>query len=137
MLQLIHLRLLLLQLVELLLQLAGLGEVALLLLLLDLLLEILHRLLMGLGGRFELFLHLLELLGELFLGGVVELASFELFGELLDFFERLFPIALLHGLGRLVGRSGAEVLHVLELLFERILAAQLVGGALRAAWPDR
>ena len=67
-LQLVHLLLLLLHLVELLLQLAGLGEVALLLLLFDLLLEIVHRLLMGLRGRFELFLHLLQLLGELLFG---------------------------------------------------------------------
>ena len=50
-LQLFHLLLLLLHLVELLLQLAGLGEVALALLLLDLLLEIVHRLLTGLRRR--------------------------------------------------------------------------------------
>ena len=125
-LQAVHLRLLLLELVELLLQLAGLGHVALALLLVDLLLEIFHRLLVGFGGGFQLVLHLLELLGELLLVLGVELAFEQLLFELLHFVERFLPIALLHGLGRFFGGAGAEILHALELLLELVFAAELL-----------
>ena len=60
------------------------------------------------------------------LASLVELAFFEVFGELFDFLERLLPIALFHGLGGLFGRAGAEVLHVLELFFEAFFAAELL-----------
>ena len=63
---------------------------------------------MGLGGCFELLLHLLKLLGELLLGGLVELAFAEFLRELIDFLQGFVPIALLHRLGRFVGRAGAR-----------------------------
>ena len=105
--------------------------------LLDLFLEVFHRLLVGVGGRFQLFLHLLKLFCELLEGFFVELAGLKILGKFVDFFERFVPIALLHGLDRLVGRPGAHVLHFVQLLFERIFAAELFDAALRAAWPNR
>ena len=96
------------------------------LLLLDLLLEIGHRLLACLGCFLDLLLHLLELLGKLLLTRLVELAFAELLLELLDLLQRFLQIALLERLGGPVGRTLAEILHALKLLLERLLAAELL-----------
>ena len=81
---------------------------------------------MSLCGSLQLVLHILHLFGELLFGFLVELAGFEVFRQLFDFVERLLPIALFHGLCGLVGRAGAEVLHLLELFFQAFLAAELL-----------
>ena len=91
-LHLLRLLLLLLHLVELLLQLARFGEVALLLLLFDLLLELVHRLLLFGGGLFELLLQLRQLLLQFLLAGAVELARLQLFLQFVEFLLGLVPI---------------------------------------------
>src|SRR5437867_3411053 len=63
---------------------------------------------MGLGRRFELFLNLLNLFFELFLGGFIEFALAKVLGQFFDFLHGLVPVALLHGLGCLAGRAGAK-----------------------------
>ena len=93
---------------------------------LDLLLEIVHRLLVGIGGVGEFFLHLRRAAWRARLCLRVELAVAEILGELLDFLGGLLEIALLHGLGDLFGRAVAEGLEILQLLLQAVLAAELL-----------
>ncbi len=96
------------ELVELLLQVAGSGHVAVLSRVGDLLSHILHRLPMSAGGVAELFLHRRDVFCELGLGLGIELVLTNFFSELFKLLRGLVEVALLHRLREFPGGARRE-----------------------------
>ena len=131
--------LLLLHLVELLLQLTRLGQVALFLLLLDLLLKLVHRLLPGLPAASSFCFICSSCLASCSLAGRIEFSIREVcFRQLFRLPRALFSNRPASSPRRLC-RPGRHprFLMLLELLLVGRLFRPIAAGALRAAWPSR
>jgi len=125
-LKLLHLRALLLEGVELLLELVGLFVAAFAASVVDPLFEVFFGLTMGLGQFLELCLHLVELFCQLFAVFFVQLAVGELLLERFEFLHGLVEVAFLDRLEELIGRAALDVLELVELLADLVGAAELL-----------
>ena len=110
-----HLLITLRQLIELLLQIAGRLSIALRQLLLDLSLQVLLGLIVGLSELLQLVFHFRHLLLELLFFFVTQLPLVQLVLQLLQFIQGRLEITLLHGLGHAIGGALLDVLERVEL----------------------
>ncbi len=124
-LQRVHLIVHAIQLVQLLLEFARSFQVACRLTPFDFLLQIAFRLLVALLQLLQPVLHLLQLLDQLLLLFLRQLAVLQLFLQVLEFVDRLLEVALLHRLSDLVRRPACDILEPVQLLAHLVHAAQL------------